>query len=273
MPKGRPSCTRSSQGIVARPVSNLVSIGVPVPSGRGRLRRSGPPRPETGSAGRARQGRCKPRPTDHQLAKPVRGCSLAGRVSNGAGHGHRGIVRECPLGTGHDRCQWHASGTAGEDEPGSGLAAMVAQLRRWARSVPGRPSGSLAGAQSPAECAQGASLWIGVKAADGFSVLLVSLGLRSPPTLPGIGPPAELCDSADVLPELSAPGRMGLDQSGLQVRPPALLIRADTAQANDPERIWMSVTRLKTARSAVRSRPCPSLFKPNPGSPLLSLVC
>jgi hypothetical protein len=42
-----PSCTRSSRGVVARPVSNLVSIGVPVPSGRGRLRRSGPPRPGT----------------------------------------------------------------------------------------------------------------------------------------------------------------------------------------------------------------------------------
>jgi hypothetical protein len=41
------SCTRSSRGVAARPVSNLVSIGVPVPSGRGRLRRSGPPRPGT----------------------------------------------------------------------------------------------------------------------------------------------------------------------------------------------------------------------------------
>ena len=51
-----PSCTRSARGVVARPVSNLVSIGVPVPSGCGRLRRSGPPRPGTGSAGRARQG-------------------------------------------------------------------------------------------------------------------------------------------------------------------------------------------------------------------------
>jgi hypothetical protein len=47
--------------------------------------------------------------------------------------------------------EWHGDGTAGEDEPGSGLA-MVAQLRRWARSVPGGPSGSLAGAQAPAEC-------------------------------------------------------------------------------------------------------------------------
>ena len=42
-----PCCSRSSRGVAARPVSNLVSIGVPVPSGRGRLRRSGPPRPGT----------------------------------------------------------------------------------------------------------------------------------------------------------------------------------------------------------------------------------
>jgi hypothetical protein len=50
--------------------------------------------------------------------------------------------------------EWHGGGTAGEDEPGSGLA-MVAQLRRWARSVPGRASGSLAGAQASRMCAQG----------------------------------------------------------------------------------------------------------------------
>src|SRR6266508_336530 len=38
---------------------------------------------------------------------------------------------------------------------------------------------------------------------------------------------------------------------------PATLSWADVAQADDPGRIWMSITRLKTARSAVRSRPCP----------------
>jgi hypothetical protein len=36
-----PSCTRSSRGVVVRPVSNLVSIGVPALSARGHLRRSG----------------------------------------------------------------------------------------------------------------------------------------------------------------------------------------------------------------------------------------
>jgi hypothetical protein len=54
-----PACTRSSRGVLARLVSNLVSIGVPVPSGRGRLRRSGPPRPGTdrlAGHGKADQG-------------------------------------------------------------------------------------------------------------------------------------------------------------------------------------------------------------------------
>jgi hypothetical protein len=42
-----PPCTRSSWGVASRPVSNFVSSRIPVPSGRGRLRRSGPPRPGT----------------------------------------------------------------------------------------------------------------------------------------------------------------------------------------------------------------------------------
>ena len=32
------------------------------------------------------------------------------------------VVRGCPLGTGQDRCEWHASGTAAEDDPGIGCA-------------------------------------------------------------------------------------------------------------------------------------------------------
>ena len=31
---------------------------------------------------------------------------------SGAGRGRRGVVRGCPLGTDHDRCEWHGSGTA-----------------------------------------------------------------------------------------------------------------------------------------------------------------
>jgi hypothetical protein len=36
-----------------------------------------------------------------------------------------------------------------------------------------------------------------------------------------------------------------------------LLSREDATKTHDPGRIWMGGTRLKTARSAVRSRPCP----------------
>jgi hypothetical protein len=61
---------------------------------------------------RARQGRCKPGPIDHLLAKPDQGGLLPGRMTNGAGHGGRGIVRGWPLATARVRCEWHGSGTA-----------------------------------------------------------------------------------------------------------------------------------------------------------------
>jgi len=64
------------------------------------------------SAGRARQGRCKPRPTDLLLAKPDRAGSLPGQTTNDAGHGGHGIARGCPLATAQVRCEWHDSGTA-----------------------------------------------------------------------------------------------------------------------------------------------------------------
>jgi hypothetical protein len=44
------------------------------------------------------------------------------RVGNGAGRGRFGLVRGCPLGTGQDRCEWHASGTASEDDVRGSLA-------------------------------------------------------------------------------------------------------------------------------------------------------
>jgi hypothetical protein len=44
-----------------------------------------------------------------------------GKTLNGAGRGHRGAVRGCLLGTAHDCCEWHASGTAGEGDRGSDL--------------------------------------------------------------------------------------------------------------------------------------------------------
>jgi hypothetical protein len=59
-----------------------------------------------------------------------------------------GVVRGCPLGTGQDRCEWHASGTAGStraarnDTPGR--SAMV---QGWATS-PDTLTGWLADARA-----------------------------------------------------------------------------------------------------------------------------
>jgi hypothetical protein len=38
-------------------------------------------------------------------------------AGNGAGRGRFIVVRGCPLGTAQDRCEWHACGTASEDDP------------------------------------------------------------------------------------------------------------------------------------------------------------
>jgi hypothetical protein len=54
---------------------------------------------------------------DHLLAKLDRPGSSPWETVICAGHSGRGIVRGCPLGTGQDRCEWHASGTAGEIDP------------------------------------------------------------------------------------------------------------------------------------------------------------
>jgi hypothetical protein len=76
------------------------------------------------SAGRARQGRCKPHPSDPLLPKPVRAGLSPGKVGNDPAHACHSVVRGCPLGSERDRCEWHASGTAGEDDLG-------APWRRW----------------------------------------------------------------------------------------------------------------------------------------------
>jgi hypothetical protein len=67
------------------------------------------------SGARSRQDQREPRPADPLLAKPDRAGSPAGDVVIAAGRGCRGIVRGCPPGTGQDRCEWHGSGTAGDD--------------------------------------------------------------------------------------------------------------------------------------------------------------
>ena len=53
---------------------------------------------------------------DYLLAKPDRAGSSPWETVIGAGRGRCGVVRGCPLGTDHDRCEWHGSGTA-EDNP------------------------------------------------------------------------------------------------------------------------------------------------------------
>jgi hypothetical protein len=119
----------------------------PVPSGRGRLRRSGPPRPGTDRP--AGHGKADPslRPIAHLRAKPDRAGSPPGQTTNGAGHGGRGIVRECPLATAPVRCEWHGSGTAGKED-GGGASQRRHQVDRRMRPVPVTPA-SLARAAGP----------------------------------------------------------------------------------------------------------------------------
>jgi hypothetical protein len=54
--------------------------------------------------------------------------------------------------------------------------------------------------------------------------------------------------SAGVLPDRSAPSRYGRGSTRMANSAVTLLRRADAAQADPPERTWMSLTRLKTAR-------------------------
>jgi hypothetical protein len=115
--------------------------------GRGRLRRSGPPRPGTGSAGRVRQGRCKPRYNRPLLAKPDRAGPSPATAENGAGRGRCDVVHDCPLGTGQDRCEWHGSGTAGEDDACPAWQCRY-QLDRRVSTTPATPA-SLARAAGP----------------------------------------------------------------------------------------------------------------------------
>jgi hypothetical protein len=60
------------------------------------------------------------------LPKPDRAGSSPVTAGNGAGRGRPGVVRGCPLGTVQDRCEWHAYGTVGEDDPRT-------PWRRWLR--------------------------------------------------------------------------------------------------------------------------------------------
>jgi hypothetical protein len=72
------------------------------------------------------------------LAKPDWAGLPPGQTTNGAGHGGRGIVCGCPLATARVRCEWHGSGTAGEDD-GGGASQRRHQVDRRVRPVPETP--------------------------------------------------------------------------------------------------------------------------------------
>jgi hypothetical protein len=63
---------------------------------------------------------------DLLLPKPVRPLLSPARMRNSAGRGCFVVVRGCPLRTVQDRCEWHACGTANEDDPRT-------PWRRWLR--------------------------------------------------------------------------------------------------------------------------------------------
>jgi hypothetical protein len=55
-----------------------------------------------------------------------------GRMTDGAGRSHRGLVRGCPLRTDRGCCEWHGSGTSDEETTfgrpaASGISPIVAQ--------------------------------------------------------------------------------------------------------------------------------------------------
>jgi hypothetical protein len=68
--------------------------------------------------------------------KPDRTGALPAETVNSTGYGRDGVVRGCPVGTRHDRCGWHAGGTAGEDDLAH-LGAVGSHLDRRVRSIPG----------------------------------------------------------------------------------------------------------------------------------------
>jgi hypothetical protein len=123
-------------------------LGVPVPSGRGRLRRSGPPRPGTDRP--AGHGKADPSldPLHAMQFRPaqvvqVSGMWPASRPSP--------IDRECPLHAAGDRCLWHVGGTAGENDDARSrrqrlqlawrVRPVLVTIASWARArrARGRP--------------------------------------------------------------------------------------------------------------------------------------
>jgi hypothetical protein len=54
---------------------------------------------------------------DPLLPKPDRERSSPAEMKYKAGQERSGVVRDCPLGTSHDRCEWQASGTTAGGDP------------------------------------------------------------------------------------------------------------------------------------------------------------
>jgi hypothetical protein len=67
---------------------------------------------------------------DLLLPKPDRALLSPARMAIGAGRDCFVVVRGCPLGTGKDRCEWHAGGTADEDDVGTRSRCWLHRDRR-----------------------------------------------------------------------------------------------------------------------------------------------
>ena len=170
----------------------------------------GPRRPGPGSAGRARQGRCKPRPSDHLLPKPVRPLLPPAKVVNGAGRGCLSLVRGCPLGTVPDRCEWHACGTASEDDPRTPWRRWL-RLDRRMRPVLGNHR--LVG-KSPKGLAAGRAL---VSTSPGLGVHTARCALAQPPERQFLHPYSHATPSPSR--SFGSPGRAGYGWIGREEEP------------------------------------------------------
>jgi hypothetical protein len=80
------------------------------------------------SAGRARQGRCKPRPTYPLLRSWIERDRDLPRQGSGAGRGRLGVVRGCPLRSGCD-CAVNGTLVARPSCPWRSLASMSIKMR------------------------------------------------------------------------------------------------------------------------------------------------
>src|SRR5215216_363040 len=108
-----------------REVLALVELG-PVPSGRGRLRRSGPPRPGTDRpAGHGKADLS----LDPLHAMQFRTVPMVQVSAACVAQRPPRSDRDLPLHTASDRSLWHAGGTAGENNDGP----------TWRRRLPSRP--------------------------------------------------------------------------------------------------------------------------------------